>query len=392
MSFCQTSLGWLLFYGAMTCWAGTSVSERGAPQNQPKPMWSIKLDAVPESNRKYFHGKPNSPDDWGLSFLDETRLVVHYVTHSAGGGLSSRGVPGETEPLQMHVRVLDANSGIEKSRVDLPTHTDESMLLVNNKEQILARTGGVLRLYDLDFSVLRERALPHKAPYDQWQLAISPSGKTLLIAYYRPSISEIEILDSSNFRILAKWTDSYLGDSFSISDTGVVRPDADQRNILMRSFGEGDWQVLAGRPTISCINRPTFVTDSVVLAGCREVFLLGIDGKLLMKDDFGEHVHVGRIAVSQEGNAAVLAIAKTKESFFDVPGRLIWAKLAIYDISSKSRKSTLNRNPSSKVGDEFVYDFAISPDGRKLAVMDYNVVTVYEIEQSDSHKSADLLQ
>src|SRR5262249_30034659 len=158
------------------------------------------------------------------SFLDDTHVVVHYVTYSAVGGLASRDVPGESEPLQMHVRILDVNSGNEMSRADLPTHTDESMLLINNKGQMLIRTGGLLRLYDRHFSVLREKIIPHSERYDEWQLALSPSGKTLLVSHWRPRVSEIEILDSSTFRIIAKWTDTFLGpsSSFSVSDSAIV--------------------------------------------------------------------------------------------------------------------------------------------------------------------------
>src|SRR5262249_4244815 len=203
---------------------------------------------------------------------------------------------------------------------DLPTHTNESMLLVNNKGQMLIRTGGVLRLYDSHFSVLREKILPHIERYGEWQLAISPSGKRLLVTYSRPRVSEIEILDSSTFRIIAKWTDTFLGpsSSFSVSDSAIVKPDASHKSLTIRNFNGANWQLLAGPPKIHCVSFPTFVTDSRVMNGCRELLLLGIDGKLLMNEDLGENVNAGKIAVSQDGSTAVIYIIKSKRSIFDV--------------------------------------------------------------------------
>jgi hypothetical protein len=166
---------------------------------------------------------------------------------------------------------------------------------------------------------------------------------------------------------------------YSSSDASIAAADFNQEHILFSEFGSGRWKAISGRPKLTCIGLPTLVTDNSLVNGCKEFSYMSSDGSLIFQDVFlkGEAL-VRKIAVSQSAKAVAVSLDRTKGSDFWDTGKgmkLVATYVLVYDLPIKKRALTVEVNPLPKSD----YDFALSPDGSRLAILNDRRVTVCSV-------------
>jgi hypothetical protein len=96
-----------------------------------------------------------------------------------------------------------------------------------------------------------------------------------------------------------------------------------------------------------------------------------------MNDRFQKGEKIGlhtKFALPHDGNSLALSLENERD-FWDTGGRLIAIRIAVYNLSSQKRVMVFNVNPLPTTD----FDFALSPNGSKLAVLNDRDVSVYAV-------------
>jgi len=195
--------------------------------------------------------------------------------------------------------------------------------------------------------------------------------------------SHFAVLDGGTFKLKLTWTESPAlnGDSYSISDTAMARNQYKDGTYyaIATEFGSRIWNPIWKESERFCPAPPTFVTDNSFIYSCRGLSLVSTKGEVLMADGFNKGESLGgKIAVAQSGRAVAVSLDRTKGIDFWDTGkgvRLVATDLLVYDPSIRKRLLTIELSPLPKND----YDFALSPDGSKLAVLNDRNVSVYSV-------------
>ena len=231
--------------------------------------------------------------------------------------------------------------------------------------------------------------LSHTDPYEGWEISTSTSGKTIVLNHYIRNhrrmldFSHFAVLDGGTFKLKLTWTESPAlnGDSYSISDTAMARNQYKDGTYyaIATEFGSRIWNPIWKESERFCPAPPTFVTDNSFIYSCRGLSLVSTKGEVLMADGFNKGESLGgKIAVAQSGRAVAVSLDRTKGIDFWDTGkgvRLVATDLLVYDPSIRKRLLTIELSPLPKND----YDFALSPDGSKLAVLNDRNVSVYSV-------------
>lgn len=173
-----------------------------------------------------------------------------------------------------------------------------------------------------------------------------------------------------------------MGSDYATSNSAIA-VDANLRNprhVIISSFGENRWKRIWDVPDKACIGRLSFLTNEMLAYACRRVSVISTDGKILFKAPLEKDEALGassKISVSQDGNILTLSV-EVAHDFWDTGGRLAALRVAVYSTVTKSRILTVNVSPLPKV----VVDFALSPDGSRLAVLNDRNISMYPIPPS----------
>lgn len=323
----------------------------------------------------------NSP---GIIFLDDRRLIVYEVLPT--GTLSSRENPDSSSAFELHASVLDAATGTLLFTKDWGARSHDSSIQVTTGG-ILVRTGDVLRILASDFSEIRRLTFPDSSDRhdpmhcDQRIMSVSPTRKTLMLNCYNTTLhfSRLDVWDGSTFRQTRAWSDAPLVHRYSISDVGIATSDPNQQRILFTEFGSGSWESVGKSFDVACVSQTVFLNNNVLAkGGCNELSLLTVEGKILMTDHPEKRETLGddKIAVAQSGGILAASLAQGKGGgFFDTDVRRTRMRVAVYDSSLKKRVLTVDVVPLP----ESNYEFALSPDGSKLAILNDRNVSVYSV-------------
>ncbi len=151
-----------------------------------RPRWSVDLE------RQFGLERFDRPVSalWtgqeGVLFLTPEQVLVYQVKRlSQAPALKSRNPAGGSGNFMMEIRVFAANDGHLLRSLHLPTNAERSSVHPLKDGKFLVRTGDVLYLYSADYTELVHRALPilHKAPREDWQIAVSPSREQIVLVH-----------------------------------------------------------------------------------------------------------------------------------------------------------------------------------------------------------------
>ena len=322
----------------------------------------------------------NSP---GVIFLDDRRLTVYEAESTEK--LSSRANPDISSAFQLHASVIDAATGTLLFTKDWGARSHDSSIQVTTGG-ILVRTDDVLRILASDFTEIQRLTFPDSSDRhdpthcDRRIISVSPTGKTLMLNCYNTTLhfSRLDVWDGSTFRQIRAWSDAPLV-RYSISDVGIATADSNQQRVLFSEFGTGRWESLGKSFKIGCMSFPVFLNNKILATSdCDGLLLLTLEGKVLMTDHPEKRETLGddKIAVAQGGAVLAASLAQGKGGgFFDTDVRRTRMGVAVYNSSLKKRVLSVNVAPLPKS----YYDFALSPDGSKLAILNDRKVSVYSV-------------
>lgn len=340
---------------------------------------------------------PHDMGNSGLSFDGNEKLLVYGVERT--GQLSSRESPEISSAFQLHLSLLDARSGRLILSRDWGTRLYKSDLQVT-AGGVLVQTGGVFRMYSSDLRQVRGLPIPHD-PNGSFFASISASGKTIMVSHYFRKddnyISHIYVLDAATLKVRYSWDQYPPLFHASLSDNKF----AESRGGVMIVTEFGSTNPTKVIPVITnkkpgCaagVIGPKVISDAWMLQrDCKQVLLWGDPGDepepLDAFNGSGVTAAPGTACKSYSpAMSAKVAIASDNPQFvaLTLPDLKIKKPLlaerrtcldelviAVYDLSLKKTILTLSVDPLPT-------DFALSPDGSMLAVLNGGNVSVYSV-------------
>jgi hypothetical protein len=370
--------------GLIFVWALIVQSDSTGPA---RPIWTSEV--VSDLSGARNPGTPQliDPSRAGLAYLDGDRLIVHET--DLDGGLSSPASPDIQSAFRLHAVVLDTHSGRVVDTRDWPTRSRDSTILVSSGA-VLVRCGEVLRFFSKKFDPIVDITLaaPYhgEAPSDiaEETISVSDTGNSIIVNAYNHKLraSNLMVLDGNTLRKKFFWTASPpVLHLYSSSDSQIATLDTTQKHLLVATFGTTDWKPFGGLDGKACrgpLASPVWVTEeSIVLPACKELLLVPPTGPPLILDKFAYAERFTRkLQVSQNGRfvALVMDTVQTKHRPFKEDEEMIRSKTVfIYDLTQQKRILRVPVEPIPEVD----FDFALSPDGSQLAVLNGRQVLMY---------------
>lgn len=207
--------------------------------------------------------------------------------------------------------------------------------------------------------------------------------------------SHFNVLDVATGKVRYSWNESPpLYHYYSISDEAIASVDSDSHSIIVSDFGSSGRRKV-GETVGRCANQnmPTLYTDEQLVYGCDKLIVASTDGHVLMTDAFASgETSSDKTAAAQNGRFLTLALntIEVKNHFLrESSMRITATRLVVYDLALRKRVLTVNVNPLPQND----YDFAMSPDGSKLAVLNDRDVSVYAVpvhptDQADNRETS----
>jgi hypothetical protein len=388
---CRNRLGLVLWLWGVAC--GFAVQqEPGAAV----PLWSEEL--LQDLGRSGYQSVLLDSNRAGVTFLNNGQLVVYEVDHVPQ--LSSRESPEVSSPFRLHVSLLDPSSGKLAAGKEWGTRLHDSAVQATTGG-LLVKTGGIVRVYSPNLADARD--VPQSFnPNEHFVTSVSASGETIMINWIiqrkpRLRYSHFDVVDADTLQTRYSWDEAPpLYSGYSISDKETVAAKSNGRFIVASEFGSSSWKVLLDKSDSGCrANLPTLVAnDSLVVRNCGDLFLLttlrGISYSLGRLDEGNSNNAAtaqcapydgsmnGKTAVASGGRRVALSLVSVqikKHLLTESSMCLAAARVVVYDLTLKKRVFTVAVDPLPTND----YDFSLSPDGSKLAVLNDRKVLVYSV-------------
>jgi hypothetical protein len=348
----------------------------------------------------------------GVAFLNRDQLMVYAVEPT--GQLSSRRSPEISSAFQLRLSLLDARSGEIALTKDWGTRRHDSAVQITSGG-VLVQTGGIVKLYSTDFAQSRDLPLTLD-PNGKYFASVSATGNTIAISHYfkkeQSWISHIDVVDASTLKMRSSWDQDPPIFHLSMSDEGFITKDPFRNIVYLTQFGNTSQRKaipIAGVLRQGCptggIEPKVVSEDLMVLRHCKAVLLLNVDGVSSLLDSFtgnesasGPLTQCGpyfawlsgktaKVAGTSNANFVALSLPaiKIKKHLLTEPSVcLTGLQVAVYDLSRKQRVFTVNVDPLPKND----YDFGLSPDGSKLAILNDRNISVYSVPVPASNDGA----
>jgi hypothetical protein len=360
-----------------TCWvscAGAISSLELMARDYGQPLWTEHLTGRNGESNSFKMRNPARNELGGVTFLDDNLLIVYAVEPT--GRLSSRVGVEPSSAFRLHALFFGADSGKLAFAKDWEARARNSFIHVTSGGLVLA-TGPEIAFYSGNFLELQHVLFPEE---DTSVVTVSKTGRTVLLNHYDRKESHFEVRDGSTFELRKSWSEvPPLRRLYSISDSEIAAADPSQEHVVLSEFGSGRWRTLGYSFEFGCVGAPTFVSATLfVNAYCNQVSVFSTQGEDLMNDHSERHESVeGRkIDVARDGNAIAVSLVEGKGGgVFDTDVRRTGNRVAVYDLSLRRRILTIDIVPVPKSD----YDFALSPDGSKLAILNDRDVSVYSV-------------
>lgn len=319
----------------------------------------------------------------GVVFLDKERLLVYEVEVEVSvepGKFSSRQSPDISSPYKLRASIFDVVSGRKTASLEWSTRLHGASVHATSAG-ILVQTGEILRLYSKDLVKLEEATLPNPDGDDPVVIITSSAtGETILANRINGRSSRLDVLDGGTLKLRQAWTQSPpLRHLYTISDTELAAADFNQEHMLLTDFGTHKWKDVAGKPTLTDVFLPTLVTDTTLVNSCKRLSYMTTGGELIFQDAFGKYESLEeKTAVAQNGTAIAVCLNRRKGSDFWDTGsglQIIAMHVLVYDLMLKKRVFTFELAPLPRAD----LDYALSPDGSRLAVLYDRRLTVCSV-------------
>jgi len=270
------------------------------------------------------------------------------------------------------------------------------------------RPNRILTLYSPKFEPLKEFPLPSSAPgeYEMWQVYATATRRSIVVEHGVGRGNEVVLLDPAR-GIDVRWLDpdtlepkanwAWAGPEtpgpgetgLDFSDAGVAATLRRRANLFTGAPGscevavrriDGPWRSVFRSDGFNCMNAEFVDEDIVVFSHGGEIHLLGIDGRVLLDQRFGKDEFTHEVRPSANGRRFAIAIVTSKggNALLDIGQHEVFKRIMVFDIPANSWVYTLD---SKAAESKYVSDFALSPDGLRLAVMRHGFVDLYELPE-----------
>ena len=384
-------LRWLVKACGVMCWLFVTGWTTGSQSRGPccEPLWTTQLAKSYESpnlgerltNKTLLHHHENA----GVAFLDSARLIAYGVEST--GQLSSRANTDVSSAFRLHAVLFDASSGKLAFTKDWGTRPRGSSIQVT-EGGVLIRVGDQMKFCSKSLEELHRSDLRDTGSSDSWAIRVSPTGKTIMVSHSDRYERYFEVRDGQTFEVKRSWSDTppFRHNLYSVSDGAIAAADLNQERILLSDFGSKRWEALKVRFKIGCVGSPTFVSETLLInASCKKLSLLSTTGETLMEESFEKNESVDGQEATVAKSARIIAVSLERGKgggIFDTDVRRTGNRIALYDLVLRKRVLTVDVVPMPTRE----YDFALSPDGSKLAILNDRNVSVYSVPvQSPEH-------
>ena len=355
----------------------TFADERAGKGTAPA-LWSVS--PIHDLSRMRDRSQPwlREPSRAGLAFVDGESLVV-YEVYPGPGPLSSRDNPDESR-YRLRVYMMSAASGESRCQREWGTRRRDSELHVAFGG-ILVRTGNVLRVCSTHLQETRRVELSKLYPQEDAiiRMWVSASRRTVLLNYYSQGplgaiASHFLLLDGGTFEQKKSWDeDPPLRRVNSISDTMLAVGSRD--GVMLSVFGSNTW-----RRVPAASGSPTLVTDKLLVTQGRDVAISYAGGQAVVSNDAERNHFVDSLpTVAQSGVSFAVGVQRLRGErmarVFDVDAPVAGGTIEVYSVALKRCVLTVPVLLLPKSD----YDFALSPDGSKLAVLNDRSVSLYAV-------------
>ena len=374
------------------CFLISALTVAAAPQHQKVvPAWSTDLRSTIGSTPVPIllgngDEESNGPVT-SLHFKDDNTIVATYVVHEdkSNPKLSNRG-EDQNLPLLLRAIFLDAATGKITTTHDWPSGSSDAYIVTASGGKIVTLAGDKLTLYGIDLEKVRSVTLP-PLRIGWWGAQPSFTGKNMLVE--TPDMSdpgkhrELRLwVQTDPLEIIHSWDPQPFG-SVSITDDEMLLSTwcdyADCLGLELRNVSS-DWKVIGPGYT-----EPDFVDESTFfLRGDWNqkipAQLVRTNGEIIFADKRPSEggVRWGRPVVSSEGKRFVAPGLKGEggNDFLDIDGHVVLKTLLVCDLPVVKQPQVLDVNaPAIKD----VMQFALSPDGSRLAVLNKEIMYVFDL-------------
>jgi hypothetical protein len=192
----------------------------------------------------------------------------------------------------------------------------------------------------------------------------------------KSNVSRLDVFDGSTFQAKYSWVQSPpLYGLYSISDHAIAAVRMpQQKGILYSEFASGKWRLVGNQPKGDC-SLLTFI-DGLPNFTSNEHLLIRTGAGLCLTDLEGHFEALSKIdglleekiVISQDGRFIAMSLGRPeiKKRFLAEPSmNIVSRRIAVYDLATRKWALTVDVAPLPKND----YDFALSPNGSKLAIL-----------------------
>jgi hypothetical protein len=321
-----------------------------------------------------------------LWFTDNNTVVATFVTREdkSPAKLSQHDSKDESLRLRLRAVFVDAASGKIQAVPNWSAGSRDASIVVVDDGRFVTRTGDKLTLFSSDLRELKTLDLP-QAEEANWHAEPSPSGKNILfIASDLRTRSAVRWVwvETENLRIIKTWDELQSG-WVGISDRQIAMTRCVWLYDCEPSIGvkslESTWKTIRSADRHN-MPHPQFLGDDLmVLLTGHEMTVLGSSGEVIWNEDTPfETCWWGGIYPATRGHRFVIPSCKSKggSTFLDLGGREELTRVFVYDAPYQGRSYVVNLKGSNIKAASLI---ALSPDGSKLATLERESLSVFEL-------------
>lgn len=348
-------------------------------QSQTLKITKIKLQdygwqPVPNRRELFGHHAPTP----NLSLDHEDRVLVGFTVRESDA-LAAR----EHTERSFHILRFTPNGNVDISLVLSTDSWYTNGFYLNSDDQISARANGTLQWISKDVSNGQSGSWQTLAPCpDNCAITQSFSRQTLILRVNplagSRDASAYTIVDASSSPPRIVRTCSQMA-SMQITDKFAYRMHYDRDDDLTVRFPFCEVDHYEDFPMWGRGGGYVLNDDTLLKVGSTGANLLGHDGRAKFSKEMPKHDSIDpyKIATDERYDrfAFMVNTERGAHPHLDIGGHLVARRVVVLDATGKELASIPTDTPYHPDS-----NFALSPDGRRLAIVDQGVLTVVELE------------